>query len=227
MAGSEGCVLTSSALTWPRPTTAPTASAGPATGTGRVALPLRQRGVEVHGIELSTAMVHELRAKPGGADIPVVVGDMTSARAEGSFDLVYLVFNTIGNLTDADAQVACFANAAAHLRPGGSFVVETGVPAIRALPPTDAYRVFEHTDEHVGVDEYDPATQRMWSHHYLRQPDGSYQRRSLPFRYTWPAELDLMARLAGLRLRERWADWSRTPFSAQSAAHVSVWEPGG
>ena len=195
-----------------------------AIGTGRVALPLRRRGVEVHGVELSAAMVSELRAKPGGADVPVVMGDMTTARAEGLFDLVYLVFNTIGNLTDQDAQVACFANAAAHLRPGGTFVVELGVPAIRSLPPTSAYAVFEHTDEHVGIDEYDPATQAMWSHHYLRQPDGSYQRRSIPFRYAWPGELDLMARLAGLGLRERWADWSRTPFTALSAAHVSVWE---
>ena len=195
-----------------------------AIGTGRVALPLRRRGVDVSGIELSAPMVDQLRAKPGGDAVPVVIGDMSSTRVEGSFDLVYLVFNTIGNLTEQDAQVACFGNAAAHLRPGGVFVIETEVPGVRWLRPTESFRVFHHGDDRVGIDEYEPATQRMFSHHYLRQPDGSYARRSLPFRYTWPAELDLMARLAGLRLRERWADWSRTPFSAVSEVHVSVWE---
>jgi SAM-dependent methyltransferase len=195
-----------------------------AIGTGRVALPLRRRGIDVHGIDLSDAMVNQLRAKPGGDAVPIVIGDMATTRADGLFDLVYLVFNTIGNLTEQDDQVACFGNAATHLQPGGVFVVETGVPGVRSLPPTESFRVFHHGDDHVGIDEYDPATQRMYSHHYLRQPDGSYRRRSLPFRYTWPAELDLMARLAGLRLRERWADWSRTPFTATSEAHVSVWE---
>jgi SAM-dependent methyltransferase len=195
-----------------------------AIGTGRVALPLRRRGLEVHGIDLSTAMVEQLRAKPGGDAVPVVIGDMTTTRVDAVFDLVYLVFNTIGNLTEQDEQVACFGNAAAHLRPGGVFVVETGVPGVRWLPPGELFRVYHHGDEHVGIDEYDPATQRMYSHHYLRRSDGSYLRRSLPFRYAWPAELDLMARIAGLRLRERWADWSRTPFSSISESHVSVWE---
>jgi SAM-dependent methyltransferase len=195
-----------------------------AIGTGRVALPLRERGIDVHGVDLSVAMVDQLRAKPGGDAVPVTIGDMTSTRVDGSFDLVYLVFNTIGNLTEQDAQVACFGNAARHLRPGGVFVIETGVPGLRGLGPTESFRVFHHGDDHVGIDEYDPATQRMYSHHYLRRPDGSYQRRSLPFRYTWPAELDLMAHLASLRLRERWSDWSRTPFTATSEAHVSVWE---
>jgi SAM-dependent methyltransferase len=195
-----------------------------AVGTGRVALPLRGRGVDVHGIDLSTAMVEQLRAKPGGGAVPVVVGDMTTTRVDGEFDLVYLVFNTIGNLTEQDAQVACFANAAAHLRPGGVFVIETGVPGVLWLPPTESFRVYHHSDHHVGIDEYDRATQQMFSHHYFRQADGSYRRRSLPFRYAWPAELDLMARLAGLRLRERWADWSRAPFTATSESHVSVWE---
>ena len=180
--------------------------------------------MDVSGIDLSTAMVEQLRAKPGGDAVPVVIGDMTTTRVDGDFDLVYLVFNTIGNLTEQDDQVACFGNAAAHLRPGGAFVIETGVPGARSLAPTESFRVFHHGDAHVGIDEYDPATQRMFSHHYLRQADGSYLRRSLPFRYTWPAELDLMARLAGLRLRERWADWSRTPFTAASESHVSVWE---
>ena len=195
-----------------------------AIGTGRVALPLRRRDVEVYGIDLSTAMVDQLRAKPGGDAVPVVIGDMTTTRVDAVFDLVYLVFNTIGNLTEQDDQVACFGNAAAHLRPGGVFVVETEVPGVRWLPPAESFRVYHHGDDHVGIDEYDPATQRMYSHHYLRRSDGTYLRRSLPFRYAWPAELDLMARIAGLRLRERWADWSRTPFSSTSESHVSVWE---
>ena len=195
-----------------------------AVGTGRVALPLVERGVDVHGIDLSAAMVEQLRAKPGGDAVPVVIGDMTTTRVDGEFDLVYLVFNTIGNLTEQDAQVACFGNAAGHLRPGGAFVIETEVPGARSLPPGESFRVFQHGDDHVGIDEYDAATQRMFSHHYLRQADGSYLRRSLPFRYAWPAELDLMARIAGLRLRERWADWSRAPFTAASESHVSVWE---
>ena len=164
-----------------------------AIGTGRVALPLRRTGVDVHGIDLSAAMVDRLRAKPGGEDIPVVIGDMTATRVDGSFDLVYLVFNTIGNLTEQDAQVACFDNAAHHLRPGGVFVIETEVPGVRWLPPTESFRVFHHGEDHVGIDEYEPVTQGMFSHHYLRQADGSYARRSLPFRYVWPAELDLMA----------------------------------
>lgn len=195
-----------------------------AIGTGRVALPLRRRGIQVHGIDLSSAMVDRLRAKPGGDAVPVVIGDMTTTRVEGSFDLVYLVFNTIGNLPEQDAQVACFGNAADHLRPGGVFVIETEVPGVRWLPPGESFRMFHHGDDHVGIDEYEPASQQMFSHHYLRQADGSYVRRSLPFRYAWPAELDLMARLAGLRLRERWTDWSRAPFTAVSEAHVSVWE---
>ena len=178
----------------------------------------------MRGIDLSAAMVEQLRAKPGGDDVPVVIGDMTTTQVDGSFDLVYLVFNTIGNVTEQEAQVACFDNAATHLRPGGVFVIETGVPGVRWLPPGESFHVYHHGDEHVGIDEYDPATQRMYSHHYLRQADGSYHRRSLPFRYTWPVELDLMARLAGLHLRERWSDWSRTPFTAISEAHISVWE---
>ena len=199
-----------------------------AIGTGRIALPLRRRGIDVHGIDLSAAMVDQLRAKPGGEAVPVVIGDMTSTRVDGLFDLVYLVFNTIGNLTEQDAQVACFANAATHLRPGGAFVIETEVPGVRWLPPTESFRVYHHSDDHVGIDEYDPATQQMSTHHYFRRADGSYQRRSLPFRYTWPAELDLMARLAGLHLRERWSDWTRTPFTSISEAHISVWEkPAG
>jgi SAM-dependent methyltransferase len=195
-----------------------------AIGTGRVALPLRARGIDVHGIELSEAMVEQMRAKPGGGDIPVTIGDIASARADGAFDVVYLVFNTIGNLASQEAQVACFANAAAHLRPGGCFVIETGVPGVRR---EDRFRIFDHSDEHLGIDEFDTATQLMYSHHYTRQDDGLYRRRSIPFRYAAPAEYDLMARFAGMRLRERWSDFQRTPFTTESEKHVSVWEKQG
>jgi len=199
-----------------------------AIGTGRVALPLAARGVEVWGIDLSEAMVAQLRAKPGGADIPVELGDFSTALAgvgmAGEFDLVYLVFNTIGNAAGQEAQVATFANAARHLRVGGCFVVETHIPGVLTAQHDHRWQVFSHTDEHHGIDEYDPVTQLMWSHHYTRIEDGTYRRNSVPFRYVWPAELDLMARLAGLRLRERWEWWDRTPFTAASESHVSVWE---
>lgn len=196
-----------------------------AIGTGRVALPLAARGVTVAGIELSPAMVARLRAKPGGDEtsVPVVVGDMASAVVPGPFDLVYLVFNTIMNLTSQDAQVACFSNAARHLVPGGAFVVETMVPALRLLPPGQRYVAFEVTPDHVGVDEYDVVGQGMVSHHTLTRADGRIERLAVPFRYVWPAELDLMARLAGLRLRDRWAGWDQTPLTESSTSHVSVW----
>lgn len=196
-----------------------------AVGTGRVALPLSARGVEVHGIELSQAMVDQLRAKPGSERVEVTLGDMTTTRVEGRFGLAYLVFNTIGNVTTQEDQVACFRTAAEHLVPGGVFVVETGVPIVRRLPGEERFAVFDHTDEHVGIDEYDTATQLMWSHHYSSEDGGrTYRRSSVPFRYAWPAELDLMAELAGLRLRERWAGWDRSPFTSASTEHVSVWE---
>jgi hypothetical protein len=154
----------------------------------------------------------------------VTVGDMTSTRVEGRFGLVLLVFNTIGNLTTQDDQVAVFANAAAHLEPGGCFVVEVGVPALRQLPVGQRFVVFEHADGHVGVDEYDVVDQRLWSHHYTAGADGgTYRRASVPFRYVWPAELDLMARLAGLRPQHRWSGWDRGPFTSASTSHVSVW----
>jgi SAM-dependent methyltransferase len=188
-----------------------------AIGTGRIALPLAARGVRVQGIDLSPDMVAQLRAKPGGAELPVALGDFSTTRVEGTFSLVYLVFNTISNLTDQEAQVACFANAAAHLEPGGCFVVEVGFPSGQRLS------VFNLTDTHVGVDEYDPATQRSASHHFSLI-DGQWERRSIPFRSTFPAELDLMARLAGMRLRERWSGWRREPFTNESRRHVSVWE---
>jgi SAM-dependent methyltransferase len=195
-----------------------------AIGTGRVALPLAARGVEVAGIDLSAAMVEQMRAKPGGADLRVEIGDFTSTRVAGEFDLVYLVYNTIGNVTTQDAQVATFENAARHLRDSGCFVVETGVPALRDVPRGERYRVFDHRDDYHGIDEYDVVTQAMWSHHYTRSDDGTYRRSTVPFRYAWPAEFDLMARIAGLRLLERWAWWDRSPFTATSTAHVSVWE---
>jgi SAM-dependent methyltransferase len=185
-------------------------------GTGRIALPLAERGVRVHGIDLSPDMVAQLRAKPGGGDIPVAIGDFASTRASGTFSLVYLVFNTINNLTTQEAQVACFANAATHLEPGGSFVVEVGVPGGEPLS------VFDLSDTHVGIDEYDAATQRLVSHHFTLV-DGSWERLSIPFRSVSPAELDLMARLAGLTLGGRWCGWRREPFASESPRHVSVW----
>jgi SAM-dependent methyltransferase len=176
-------------------------------GTGRIALPLAARGVRVHGIDLSPDMVAQLRAKPGGEEIPVTIGDFSASRVGETFSLVYLVFNTINNLTTQDAQVACFESVAAQLEPGGCFVIEAGVPS----------------ETHVGVDEYDAATQRLVSHHFSLV-DGRWELRSIPFRSVSPAELDLMARLAGMRLRQRWSGWKREPFDAQSRRHLSVWE---
>jgi len=194
-----------------------------AIGTGRIALPLAARGVRVAGIELSPDMAAELRRKPGGDELEVVLGDMATTRAAGAFRLVYLVFNTINNLTSQDAQVACFANAAAHLEPGGFFVVEVGVPDLRRLPPGQTAVPFRVDADRLGLDTYDVVTQEMWSHHHWRDGDG-WRARAIPFRYVWPSELDLMARLAGLRLRDRWAGWRREPFTAESSGHVSVWE---
>lgn len=194
-----------------------------ASGTGRIALPLARRGVRVDGIELSRSMAARLREKPGGDAIHVEIGDMASARVDGEFAVVYLVFNTIGNLTTQEAQVACFRNAAAHLGPGGSFVIEVVVPDLQRLPPGETVRPFHVSDGHLGFDEYDLATQGLVSHHFWLR-DGGWDRFSMPFRYVWPAELDLMAQLAGMRLRHRWGDWDRSPFTADSRKHVSVWE---
>ena len=192
-------------------------------GTGRIALPLAQRGVSVHGIDLSEAMVARLRAKPGADEIGVTIGDFATTTIEGTFSVVYLVFNTINNLTTQDEQVACFENVAAHLEPGGSFVIEVGVPKLRRLPPGDTFVAFDVSPTHLGFDEYDVARQGLISHHYSLV-DGEWEVASTPFRYGWPAELDLMARLAGMRLRERWSDWNRAPFTSESTKHVSVWE---
>ena len=195
-------------------------------GTGRIALPLAARGVRVHGIDLSEAMVARLRAKPGGEAIGVTIGDFAMTRVEGAFSLAYLVFNTIMNLTTQDEQVACFRNAAAHLEPGGRFVIEVGVPQLQRLPPGETFQPFHVSATRLGFDEYDVAAQGLISHHY-RVEGGTLEARSIPFRYVWPAELDLMARLAGMTLRERWSDWQREPFTSESRKHVSVWEKTG
>ena len=192
-------------------------------GTGRIALPLSKRGVPVHGIELSKAMVAKLRAKPGGEDIGVTIGDFSTTAVDGTFSLAYLVFNTIMNLTSQAAQVACFRNVAAHLEPGGCFVIEVGVPELQRLPPGETIRAFEVSETKWGLDEYDVAKQGLTSHHF-EIVDGSLERLSIPFRYAWPSELDLMAQLAGMRLRERWSGWKREPFTSDSRKHVSVWE---
>lgn len=198
-----------------------------AIGTGRIAVPLSQRGVAVRGIELSRAMAARLAAKPGGARIPVTIGDMAATVVPGDFALVYLVFNTINNLTTQDAQVACFANAAAHLRPGGHFVVEVGVPDLRRLPPGQDTVPF-HLDAsaatlRLGFDRYDVVTQAFTSTHVDVGSDGRGTYRTIPFRYAWPAELDLMARLAGLMLTSRWSGWDRADFTEASTKHISVW----
>jgi SAM-dependent methyltransferase len=192
-------------------------------GTGRIALPLAARGVPVHGIELSSAMTARLRAKQGGEGIGITIGDFATARADGTFTLAYLVANTIMNLTTQAAQVACFRNVAAHLEPGGCFVIEVLVPGLRRLPPGEKFLVFDASERHWGIDEYDTVNQGLISHHF-RQANGGLERHSIPFRYAWPAELDLMAELGGMRLRERWAGWKREPFTAESRQHVSVWE---
>jgi SAM-dependent methyltransferase len=192
-------------------------------GTGRIALPLARRGVTVHGIDLSKAMVARLRAKPGGEDIPVSIGDFATTTVGGTFSVVYLVFNTIMNLTTQAGQVACFRNAASHLEPGGCFVIEVGIPELRRLPPGDSARVFHVSDDRWGLDEYNVAEQGLTSHHF-QVVNGGLVRNSVPFRYVWPSELDLMAKLAGMELRERWSGWKREPFTNESGNHVSVWE---
>ena len=201
---------------------APLAGAGAlelAIGTGRIAVPLAARGVRVAGIDLSPDMVAQLRAKT--SEIPVTLGDMSTTRVDDAFSLVYVVFNSIFNLRTQERQVACFENAAAHLEPGGCFVVEIMVPELQRLPRGDTFLLFDASPDHVGFDEYDLVTQALTSHHY--DPErGTYS--TFPGRYIWPAELDLMARLAGMELRERWADWDRSPFTAESKKHVSVWE---
>ncbi|MGB7053412.1 MAG: class I SAM-dependent methyltransferase [Acidimicrobiales bacterium] len=193
-----------------------------AVGTGRIAVPLRQRGISVSGIDLSPDMVAELRAKPGADDIDVTIGDMATTKLADTFTLAYLVANTLANLTTQDAQVMCFENAAQHLQPGGRFVIELYIPELRRLPPGETVHPFAITPTHLGFEEYDVASQIAYSHHYWIV-DGRLETFSAPFRYVWPAELDLMARIAGMTLRERWSGWGREPFTSESRSHVSVW----
>ncbi|MGW7356355.1 class I SAM-dependent DNA methyltransferase [Streptomyces sp. NPDC054802] len=196
-------------------------------GTGRIALPPAARGVPVHGIDMSRAMVARMRAKPGGDAIGVTIGDFATARADGTFRVAYLVFNTITNLTTQAAQVACFHSVAAHLEPGGCFVIEVGVPDLRSLPHGQDTVPFHVSPTRWAFDRCDTATQAM-SPNYVEVVDGRGTYRSIPFRYVWPAELDLMAELAGLRLRDRWDDWTGNAFTSESRRHVSVWEkPAG
>jgi len=195
-----------------------------AVGTGRVALPLSERGVPVAGIELSPDMAAVLRGKPGSSAVPVTIGDMASTRVPGAYSLVYLVFNTIMNVTTQDEQVAVFANAAAHLAPGGRFVVEVGLPAVAGLPATELGRVFDVSPGHVGIDTIDDPVAQIASSHHWTLIDGQWRRSSAPFRYVWPSELDLMGRLAGLRLEHRWAGWDRSPFTAASTSQVAVYQ---
>ncbi|TKJ35170.1 class I SAM-dependent methyltransferase [Blastococcus sp. CCUG 61487] len=192
-----------------------------AIGTGRVALPLIDRGVPVTGIELSPAMVEVLHRKRAG--VPVVVGDMATSTAAGEYALVYVVWNSIGNLRTQDEQVACFRNAARHLTPGGRFVVELGVPALRRFPPGQSAVPFHVGRRHVGFDTLDLVSQQGTSHHYSRLADGTVTYQASRFRYIWPAECDLMARLAGLEFEQRLADWHGSPFTGDSESHVSVW----
>ncbi len=192
-------------------------------GTGRIALPLSKRGVPVHGIEMSNAMAAKLRAKPGGEDIGVTIGDFATTTVDGTFSVAYLVFNTIMNLTTQAAQVACFRSVAAHLEPGGRFVIEVGVPGLQRLPPGETIQSFHVSETRWGLDEYDVANQGLTSHHF-EFAEGRVERLSIPFRYAWPSELDLMAQLAGMSLHERWSGWKREPFTSESRKHVSVWE---
>lgn len=195
-------------------------------GTGRVALPLSARGVPVHGVDASEPMLERLRAKPGAAAISLTVGDMATAAVPGPFRLVYLVYNVITNLVTQEAQVRCFQNAAAHLEPGGFLVAEVFVPELQRLPRGDTYRAFTVTPAHLGFDEYDVVRQLCRSHHYVIR-DGQARVFVSEHRYAWPAELDLMARLAGLTFHERWASWRRDVFTAASTSHVSVWRKPG
>jgi SAM-dependent methyltransferase len=193
-----------------------------AIGTGRVALPLSERGIRVDGLELSQPMVDQLRKKPGGRELAVTVGDMTSTRVEGKFKLVYLVFNTIMNVTTQEEQTAVFQNACAHLEPGGRFVVEVIVPQLRRVPAGEIARVFRNEPGHVGIETFDDLVgQISWSHHWI-SVDGKLVHDSAPFRYVWPSELDLMARIAGLRLEQRWSDWKRSAFTGASESQVAV-----
>lgn len=194
-----------------------------AIGTGRVAIPLAARGVPVTGIELSHPMINQLRTKADAATIPVIAGDMTTAVAPGSYALVYLVFNTISNLLTQAEQVECFRNAKRHLTPGGRFVIELWVPELRQLPPGREATVWRCEPGYIGLDTYDPVQQHVVSHHFRFDQSRQAQLSRSPHRYIWPAELDLMAQLAGFELEARHADWAATEFTAESRSHVSVY----
>ena len=195
-----------------------------AVGTGRVAIPLRERGVPVTGIELSRPMVDELRRKVSAAELPVAIGDMATTVVPGEFALVHLVWNSLSNLRTQEEQVACFRNAARHLTSGGRFVIELWVPQLRRLPPGQLGVPSEVGDDgHLVLDTYDLLTQRCTSHHYWHERDGGTRYSAGSFRYAWPSECDLMAQLAGLELEARYADWRRSPFTSESESHISIW----
>jgi SAM-dependent methyltransferase len=193
-------------------------------GTGRIALPLAERGVRVHGIDLSEAMVARLHAKPGADKVDVTIGDFATTKVDGTFAIAYLVYNTIQNLTTQQAQVACFENVATHLEPGGCFVIEVGLPDLQRLPFGETIRPFHLSERRLGFDTYEVANQGLISHHYTRDADGRFAYSSGPFRYVWPSELDLMAQMAGMTPRERWSGWKREPFTNVSEKLVGVWE---
>jgi SAM-dependent methyltransferase len=192
-------------------------------GTGRVAVPLSQRGVPVTGIDLSRPMIDQLRTKADEATIPVIIGDMATAVAPGEYRLVYLVYNTIANFQTQAEQVECFRNAARHLIPGGRFVVELWVPELRKLPPGQHAMVFQCEPGYIGVDTYDVLRQHVVSHHFLFDDGRQAWISRCPCRYIWPAELDLMAQLAGFTLETRHADWAGAEFTADRRSHVSVY----
>jgi len=192
-------------------------------GTGRTTLPLTSRRVPVAGIELSVAMTDRLRAKPGGEEIDVTIGDFATAKVDGSFKVAYLVFGTISNLTTQAAQVACFRNVAAHLEPGGYFIIEVGIPKLQHLPYGETVRPFQVGDDYMGFEEYNLAEQGLISHHF-RLVDGNWERFSNPFRYVWPSELDLIAELAGMKPHQRWSGWKREAFTSDSLSLVAVWQ---
>ncbi len=192
-------------------------------GTGRVAIPLSERGIEVHGIDISSDMIDQLRRKPASESIGTTVGDFATARVPGEFSLVYVVFNSISNLLEQSEWVETFRNASRHLRTGGVFAMELDVIDLRRFPPGAAVLPFDVSPSHVGFDTLDVVNQQGVSHHYV-VVDGRGGHFESPFRYAWPAELDLMGQMAGMRLRERWADWDGAPFTGESTKHISVWE---
>jgi len=195
-----------------------------AIGTGRVALPLAARGVTVAGIDYSAAMIQQLRQKDGGQGMSITIGDMASATVNAQFSLVFLVYNSIDNLTTQTLQAACFRNAARHLKPGGRFLIETLVPPLQRLPVGETKLAFAADDDHWGIDVFDTVSQQYTSTHIRCEEDGELRRLTIPFRYAWPAELDLMAEMAGLSLEARWSDWNQAPFTNTSTSHISIWQ---